>query len=117
MFDSIFPQNREFIRGLSRIAGRLTASARLLQRLFEAPHGLDSLVDAIRDASREAEVAAHDVDLRLDKALLPIDREDVHRLARQLQAAVDVVAAVAERARAFHIENERARVPARRCPR
>ena len=86
------------------LAGRITASARLLHTLFSEPGRIPELVVAIKVLEHEADVITHDVFERIDTSFItPIDREDIHLLASRLDNVIDFVDDAARRAEIFRI--------------
>ena len=88
----------------AELAKRLTASSRLLHQLFAEPHRLHDHVSAIKTLEHEADNITHEIVLRIDRSFVtPIDREDIHLLASQLDTAIDLIDGTARRAQMFHI--------------
>ena len=100
----IIPRDEAFFEMFAELAKRLTASARLLHQLFAEPHRLDEHVSAIKALEHEADNLTHEIILRIDRSFVtPIDREDIHLLASQLDTAIDLIDGTARRAQMFHI--------------
>jgi predicted phosphate transport protein (TIGR00153 family) len=99
----IIPRDEAFFEMFAELAKRLTASARLLHQLFAEPHRLDEHVSAIKALEHEADNLTHEIILRIDRSFVtPIDREDIHLLASQLDTAIDLIDGTARRAQ-IHI--------------
>src|SRR5690242_14598362 len=95
------------------MAQRTVRSATLLKALFAEPGQLDHYVGQIKAVEHEADNLTHDIINRIDKTFVtPIDREDIHLLASQLDEVVDLVDGTARRAAMFHITQ--VREPAKR---
>ncbi len=78
----ILPRDEKFYDLFTELATRLTASASLLQELFQAPEQLASKVTAIKGLEHEADNLTHDIIDRIDRTFVtPFDREDIHALA------------------------------------
>jgi uncharacterized protein len=109
----LIPRDEAFFDMFAELAKRLSASARLLHKLFSEPQRLSEHVSAIKELEHEADNLTHEVIMRIDRSFVtPIDREDIHLLVSQLDTVIDLVDGTARRAQMFHITE--AREPARR---
>lgn len=109
----LIPRDEKFFDLFSELAKRLTASARLLTRLFSEPGKLDEHCASIKALEHEADVITHDVIMRLDRSFVtPLDREDIYMLASRLDDVIDLLDGTARRAKMFHITE--AKPPARK---
>ncbi|HEV7388104.1 MAG TPA: DUF47 family protein [Gemmatimonadaceae bacterium] len=107
----ILPRDEKFYDLFTELATRLTASAGLLQELFQSPEQLASKVTAIKGLEHEADNLTHDIIDRIDRTFVtPFDREDIHALASELDDVIDLIDGAARRAQIFRIQ--RARPPA-----
>jgi uncharacterized protein Yka (UPF0111/DUF47 family) len=94
----LFPDERQFFEHLSAIAGRLTTLARLLEQALDDPARLTNSLEAIDRVQHEADRAARDLDLNVDKLFIPpMDREDIHLLSIQLSQVADYIGGTARR--------------------
>jgi uncharacterized protein len=94
----LIPRDEEFFNMFSQLAGRLTASAKLLHELFSDPRALDAKVMAIKTIEHEAD------NLTIDRTFVtPIDREDIHMLASRLDDVIDLIDGTARRAQMFKV--------------
>src|SRR5881296_2311102 len=73
--------------------------------LFEAaPERRTPIVERIKRLEHEADQVTHEVVNRLDRTFItPLDREDIHQLASDLDDVMDVMDGTARRAQIFHI--------------
>ena len=109
----LIPRDEGFFVLFNELAQRLKEAAQLLNRLFAEPDRLDHYVAAIKDVEHQADVLTHDVRARIDRSFVtPIDREDIHLLATELDDVIDLIDGTARRAAMFHISESRE--PARR---
>jgi uncharacterized protein Yka (UPF0111/DUF47 family) len=109
----LIPRDEGFFVLFNELAKRLKEAARLLNRLFAEPERIDHYVAAIKAVEHEADVLTHDVRARIDRSFVtPIDREDIHLLATELDDVIDLIDGTARRAAMFHIAESRE--PARR---
>jgi len=104
----ILPRDEKFYDLFTELAVRLTASAGLLQELFQAPEQLGSKVTAIKGLEHEADNLTHDIIDRIDRTFVtPFDREDIHALASELDDVIDLIDGAARRAQIFRIRQAR----------
>jgi uncharacterized protein len=104
----LIPRDEGFFDLFNELAKRLKVSAALLNQLFAEPGRLDYFVSAIKTVEHEADQVTHDIRIRIDKSFVtPIDREDIHQLASQLDDVVDLIDGTARRAAMFHIREGR----------
>ena len=104
----LIPRDEGFFVLFNELAKRLKEAARLLNRLFAEPDKLDQYVAAIKTVEHEADVLTHDVRARIDRSFVtPIDREDIHLLATELDDVIDLIDGTARRAAMFHIGETR----------
>lgn len=109
----LIPRDEGFFDLFNELSKRLVASAALLKDLFTHPERRDEFQSAIKEVEHEADHITHEVSQRLDRSFItPLDREDIHNLAQELDNVVDLINGTARRARMFHITESRE--PARR---
>ena len=109
----LIPRDEGFFVLFNELAKRLKEAARLLTKLFAEPDRLEHYVAAIKTVEHEADVLTHDVRARIDRSFVtPIDREDIHLLATELDDVIDLIDGTARRVLMFHINETRE--PARR---
>jgi uncharacterized protein Yka (UPF0111/DUF47 family) len=100
----LIPRDEGFFVLFNELAKRLKEAARLLNRLFAESDKIDQYVAAIKTVEHEADVLTHDVRARIDRSFVtPIDREDIHLLATELDDVIDLLDGTARRAAMFHI--------------
>jgi hypothetical protein len=95
----LFPNERRFYEQFSGIAARLTKIAAMLEQALHEPRQLPDLVPQIDRVQRETHTAAHELDLNVEKMLIPpMDREDIHLLSIGLSRIADFIGGAARRA-------------------
>jgi len=95
----LFPDERRFFEDFSAIAARLTTVATLLEEALDNPALLSQAVGAIDRVQKEADEAAHELDLHMDQLFIPpMDREDIHLLSTRLALVADFIGGTARRA-------------------
>ncbi len=104
----LIPRDEGFFDLFNELAKRLVTSAGLLRDLFATPERVDELTAAIKAVEHEADHLTHDVSIRLDSSFItPLDREDIHSLAQELDNVVDLIDGTARRTTMFHITESR----------
>lgn len=100
----LIPRDKGFFDLFNALSSKMQASAELLARMFEEPARLDEYVAAIKVIEHEADVLTHEVRTRIDRSFVtPLDREDIHALAQELDTVVDLMDGTARRAAMFRI--------------
>ncbi len=95
---SIIPRDEAFFTLLEAAAKNVLLSARDLRNLFEDYRDVQARVQQIRDKEHEGDRLTHELLGKLDRTFVtPLDREDIHLLARGLDDIVDAIEAVADR--------------------
>jgi uncharacterized protein len=104
----LIPRDEGFFDLFNALASKLITAANLLRDLFADPTRLDELAAAIKDIEHEADRITHDVSKRIDKTFItPLDREDIHSLAQELDNVVDLIDGTARRATMFRLAESR----------
>ena len=101
----LLPRNEEFFDLFTDVANRNKEAAQHLRDLFEAaPDRRTPIVEAIKKLEHEADQATHEVVNRLDRTFItPLDREDIHQLASDLDDVMDAMDGTARRAQIFRL--------------
>jgi hypothetical protein len=101
----LLPRNEEFFDLFTEVANRNKEAAQYLRELFEAPPDRRTpIVEAIKRLEHEADQVTHEVVNRLDRTFItPLDREDIHQLASDLDDVMDAMDGTARRAQIFRL--------------
>ena len=100
----LIPRDEGFFALFNKLAEKMKAAAELLQLLFAAPDRLQHYVAEIKKVEHEADAVIHELAVRLDRSFItPLDREDIYRLAQELDTVVDLIDGTARRASMFRI--------------
>ena len=99
----LLPRNEEFFDLFTEVANRNKEAAQYLHDLFEAPPDRRTpMVEALKRLEHEADQVTHEVVNRLDRTFItPLDREDIHQLASDLDDVMDAMDGCARRAQIF----------------
>ncbi|MEX2156629.1 MAG: DUF47 family protein [Gemmatimonadales bacterium] len=101
----LLPRNEEFFDLFTEVATRNKEAAQHLSDLFAAaPDRRTPYVEAIKRLEHEADQVTHEVVNRLDRTFItPLDREDIHQLASDLDDVMDAMDGCARRAQIFRL--------------
>jgi predicted phosphate transport protein (TIGR00153 family) len=101
----LLPREEEFFDLFVAVADRNKQAAQHLRALFEAPPERRAPhVEAIKRLEHEADQVTHEVVNRLDRTFItPLDREDIHQLASDLDDVMDVMDGTARRAQLYRV--------------
>ena len=101
----LLPREEEFFELFVAVATRNTEAAKHLRELFDAaPDRRTPQVEAIKRLEHEADQITHEIVNRLDRTFItPLDREDIHQLASDLDDVMDVIDGIARRSQIFHL--------------
>lgn len=104
----LIPRDEGFFPLFADLARRVTAAARLLDKMFAEPDQLRVHATAIKDLEHEADVITHSVIDRIHRVFVtPFDREDIHQLVQELDDVIDMIDGAARRAGMFGINENR----------
>ena len=101
----LLPREEEFFTLFIEVANRNKEAVEHLRQLFQAPPDRRTpQVEAIKRLEHEADQVTHEVVNRLDRTFItPLDREDIHQLASDLDDVMDAMDGTARRAQIFRL--------------
>ncbi len=101
----LLPREEEFFDLFVEVANRNKEAVQHLRNMFEAgPERRTPHVEAIKRLEHEADQVTHEVVNRLDRTFItPLDREDIHQLASDLDDVMDAMDGTARRAQIFRL--------------
>ncbi len=101
---SLLPREEEFFDLFIQVARRSREAGEHLVGLFADPERRPYYAEHIKRLEHECDQITHEVVNRLDRTFItPIDREDIYRLASDLDDVIDVIDGVARRAQIFRV--------------
>jgi uncharacterized protein Yka (UPF0111/DUF47 family) len=104
----LIPRDEGFFTLFNQLAAKMKEAADLLRSMFASPERLPHFVGEIKKVEHEADAVIHEVATRLDRTFItPLDREDIYRLAQELDNVVDLIDGTARRAAMFHLRDSR----------
>ena len=104
----LIPRDEAFFDMFEQLAERISASAKLLRRLFSEPGMSEALVSNIKTLEHEADELTREIISRIDQTFVtPIDREDIHLLTTNLDDVIDLLDGAARRTEMYHLKDSR----------
>ena len=101
---SLLPREEQFFDLFVEVARRSHQASTHLVGLFAEPEKAAYHADQIKRLEHECDQFTHEVVNRLDRTFItPIDREDIYKLAGDLDDVIDVIDGVARRAQIFRV--------------
>src|SRR6202043_1308211 len=86
----------------------LLRGARLLEEMLAPESPLWEKADEIREVEHKCDSLTHEIIQRLNRTFVtPLDREDIHALARSLDDVMDAIDAAASRIRLYRLDRVR----------
>lgn len=102
---SLLPRERVFYQLLSELALKASKGAAIFKDLVDHWTLTDTRLQELVDLEHECDLIVHTIMMRLNKTFVtPIDREDIHHLAKKLDDLVDLAQGLSERMCLFGIQ-------------
>lgn len=102
---SLLPKEGVFYQLLDQLAFKAERAAKLFNELIESWGPTHPAIESLRDIEHECDQIVHEIMVKLNKTFVtPIDREDIHHLAKKIDDVVDVIHALSERMVLFQIQ-------------
>jgi predicted phosphate transport protein (TIGR00153 family) len=104
----LIPREEKFFSDFATLADRIVSGATLLERMLASePPSWDTALQ-IKQIEHECDALTHNIIQRLNQTFVtPIDREDIHALAKSLDDVMDAVDAAANVVRRFRMSSMR----------
>src|SRR6188474_2280104 len=104
----LIPREERFYSDFQSLADELKRGAKLLEDML-APDKPDwDKAESIKEVEHKCDFLTHEVIQRLNRTFVtPLDREDIHALARSLDDVMDAIDASATIVRLYHIDSVR----------
>src|SRR3989442_6258244 len=104
----LIPREEKFYSDFLAMADELLHGSRLLEEMWAAERPIWDKADEIKEVEHKCDVLTHEIIQRLNRTFVtPIDREDIHALARSLDDVMDAIDASATLVRLYHLETVR----------
>jgi predicted phosphate transport protein (TIGR00153 family) len=104
----LLPREEKFYHDFEALADELKRGARLLEEMLATERPVWDKADEIKEVEHKCDFLTHEIMLRLNRTFVtPIDREDIHALARSLDDVMDAIDASATLVRLYRLETVR----------
>jgi predicted phosphate transport protein (TIGR00153 family) len=105
---SLIPREEKFYDDFKAMGDELRAGAKMLVDMLASDPPLHDKAHEIKEAEHKCDFLTHEIIQRLNKTFVtPIDREDIHELARTLDDVMDAIDDVAALIPLYRIETIR----------
>ena len=105
---SFIPREEKFYGDFQALADELHRGAVLLEQMLAPDRPLWDKADEINEVEHKCDFLTHEIIQRLNRTFVtPLDREDIHALARSLDDVMDAIDASATLIRLYQLETVR----------
>lgn len=102
---SFIPKEEKFFDLFEQQAKSLQSAASMFKELVLNWSSDSSGAQGLRDLEHECDLTTHEIMDKLNRTFVtPLDREDIHELAKELDDVIDIIQAISERMILFRIE-------------
>ena len=102
------PREEKFYSDFQALADELKHGASALEEMLVAEHPLWDKADEIKEIEHKCDFLTHEIIQRLNRTFVtPLDREDIHALARSLDDVMDAIDAAATLIRLYRLDSVR----------
>ena len=104
----LIPREEKFFDDFQALANQIHAGAKLLEEMLAPDPPLWDKADEIKEVEHKCDFLTHAIIERLNRTFVtPLDREDIHALARSLDDVMDAIDAAASRIRIYKLNRVR----------
>jgi predicted phosphate transport protein (TIGR00153 family) len=104
----LIPREEKFFTDFQALADELKVGAHMLEQMLEPEHPVWSKADEIKEVEHKCDSLTHGIIQRLNRTFVtPLDREDIHALARSLDDVMDSIDAAATLIRLYRLDTVR----------
>ncbi len=104
----LIPREEKFYTDFQALADELKNGARLLEAMLAPEHPVWNKADEIKEVEHKCDFLTHGIIQRLNRTFVtPLDREDIHELARSLDDVMDSIDASASLVRLYRLDSVR----------
>jgi predicted phosphate transport protein (TIGR00153 family) len=105
---SLIPREERFYHDFQAMAEQLERGARMLEEMLAPERPVWDKADEIKEVEHKCDFITHEIIQRLNRTFVtPLDREDIHALARSLDDVMDAIDASASVIRLYRLETVR----------
>jgi len=104
----LIPREEKFYDDFAALADQIRFGAGLLRSMLAPDKPIWDKADEIKEVEHKCDFLTHEIIQRLNRTFVtPLDREDIHTLARSLDDVMDAIDASATILRLYHIDTVR----------
>ncbi|HTM27523.1 MAG TPA: DUF47 family protein [Vicinamibacterales bacterium] len=104
----LIPKEERFYDDFTAMAEQIRHGAELLDQMLAPDKPIWDKADEIKEVEHKCDFLTHEIIQRLNRTFVtPLDREDIHALARSLDDVMDAIDASAAIVRLYHIDSVR----------
>ena len=104
----LIPREEKFFDDFQALADQIRAGAQLLEVMLAPDPPVWDKADEIKEIEHKCDFLTHAIIQRLNRTFVtPLDREDIHALARSLDDVMDAIDAAASRIRLYKLDRVR----------
>ena len=104
----LIPKEEKFYDDFAALAEQIRYGAGLLRAMLAPERPIWDKADEIKEVEHKCDFLTHEIIQRLNRTFVtPLDREDIHTLARSLDDVMDAIDASATILRLYHIDTVR----------
>jgi predicted phosphate transport protein (TIGR00153 family) len=104
----LIPREEKFFSDFLALADELLRGAGLLEQMLAPERPVWDKADEIKEVEHKCDFLTHEIIQRLNRTFVtPLDREDIHALARSLDDVMDAIDASATLIRLYRLEHVR----------
>jgi|APMI01.1.fsa_nt_gi hypothetical protein len=104
----LFSKDESFFDAFRQLATHIGEAARLLRTLFEDPTQAPVLAVQIKKVETDGDAIVVAINQRIDTSFVtPLDREDIHLLAKRLDNVIDLINGASRRVAMFRVKDRR----------
>jgi len=104
----LIPREEKFYSDFIAMADELNNGAMLLEQMLAAERPIWDKAEEIKEVEHKCDFLTHEIIQRLNRTFVtPIDREDIHALARSLDDVMDAIDASAALVRLYRLDTVR----------
>jgi predicted phosphate transport protein (TIGR00153 family) len=105
---SLIPREKQFFADFETMALEIVRAAAMLEDMLAPEHPIWDKAEEIKEVEHRCDFLTHEVIQRLNRTFItPLDREDIHALARSLDDVMDAIDASAAAIRLYQIATVR----------
>jgi predicted phosphate transport protein (TIGR00153 family) len=104
----LIPREEKFYSDFQALADELHRGASLLEQMLAPDHPIWNKADEIKEVEHKCDFLTHEIIQRLNRTFVtPLDREDIHTMARSLDDVMDAIDAAATLIRLYRLDSVR----------